>query len=126
MPDSQSGIHSRLTSAGQLLEFPPAVLRTPLGNLPVSGGGYFRLYPCRFTATCVRRINRAGHPFMFYVHPWEVDPEQPRLCSRSRIMTWRHRVNLKNTYAKLDSLLNSFRFATLTNSLSSHLEPIHP
>ena len=62
MPDSQPGIHYRATSAGHLLEFPPAVLKTPIGNIPVSGGGYFRLYPSGFTTSCIRRINRSGQP----------------------------------------------------------------
>jgi polysaccharide deacetylase family protein (PEP-CTERM system associated) len=118
MPDSEPWIHHRVTSAGPLLEFPPAVLKTRVGNVPVSGGGYFRLYPKRFTASCIRRVNRAGQPFMFYVHPWEVDPAQPKLPSSSRVKTWRHRVNLKSTYAKLDALLTRFSFGTMSDSIS--------
>ncbi len=117
MPDSEPGIHSRLTQSGQLVEFPPAVLKTRVGNVPVSGGGYFRLYPQRFTASCIRRVNGTGQPFMFYVHPWEVDPSQPKVASNSRLKTWRHRVNLKSTYSKLDSLLARFTFGTMSDAL---------
>ena len=49
-------------------------------NWPVSGGGYFRLYPAWLTCKCLARLNqRHGQPLMFYVHPWEIDPAQPRL-----------------------------------------------
>ncbi len=121
MPDSQPGIHRRETQSGTIVEFPPAVLQTRLCNIPVSGGGYFRLYPRRFTAACIKRVNRRRHPFMFYVHPWEVDPAQPRLPSSSRISTWRHRVNLHSTYAKLDCVLKRARFGTLSESIGGHL-----
>lgn len=121
MPDAQPGIHRREMQSGTIVEFPPTVLQTRLCNIPVSGGGYFRLYPRRFTSACIKRVNRRQHPFMFYVHPWEVDPAQPRLPSSSRISTWRHRVNLHSTHAKLDCVLKRARFGRLSESIGDHL-----
>jgi hypothetical protein len=85
-------------------------------NIPVSGGGYFRLYPVSWSARFLRRINeREGQPFMFYIHPWELDPDQPRVFGRWR--AWRHYVNLATTAAKLDSLLRLFRFGRMGEAL---------
>jgi polysaccharide deacetylase family protein (PEP-CTERM system associated) len=117
MPDSEAKIHQRATTAGTIIEFPPAVMQTRFGNLPVSGGGYFRLYPKRLTTHAIRKINRCGQPCMFYTHPWEIDPDQPKIPSRSRATTWRHRVNLKTTLSKLDAMLHRFQFDTMSESI---------
>src|SRR5690606_6622503 len=86
-------------------------------NLPASGGGYFRLYPGWLSSWLLSRVNGSGIPFVFYVHPWEIDPDQPRM--RAGIRTrFRHYVNLRSTECKLDQLLRRFRFGTLTESLS--------
>jgi polysaccharide deacetylase family protein (PEP-CTERM system associated) len=104
--------------AGSLWEFPPSVLRICGMNLPVSGGGYFRLYPVKFSIRCLRRINyRHRYPFMFYIHPWELDPDQPRLPT-SRRSRMRHYNNLAHTEAKLELLLRNFRFASVGEVLS--------
>src|SRR5262249_20157505 len=87
--------HPHIIREGEtaLWEFPGSVVRFCNINVPVSGGGYFRLYPLAWTARWLRQINeREGQPFMFYIHPWEIDPEQPRICGRWR--AWRHYVNL--------------------------------
>ena len=116
--DAPTEIHLIPTNGGSIWEFPPAVLKTRLGNLPISGGGYFRLYPLWLINRCVKKMNRSGQPYMFYVHPWEVDPDQPKLPSHSRVKTWRHRVNLKTTFSKLDLLLKRFQFGTMSDVLS--------
>ena len=108
----------RIDRHGQSLwEFPPSVC--PLGklNLPVAGGGYFRLYPAWLSIYCLRRINRVGRqPFMFYIHPWELDPDQPPLPAglKSR---FRHYQNLRTTVPKLEKLLASCRFGTMRAAL---------
>jgi hypothetical protein len=85
-------------------------------NFPVSGGGYFRLYPCALSRSWLARINRLhNQPFVFYIHPWEVDPEQPRLGVGSRVSRFRHYVNLSSTEAKLNRLAGSFRFGRLSD-----------
>lgn len=121
IPGAKCHIHRIETPAGPLWEFPPSVSRVGGVNLPVSGGGYFRLYPLSFTIGRLKQINRAGQPFMFYVHPWELDPDQPRLPSGSRLSRLRHRVNLATTEAKLDRLLARFRFGRVCDVLEQQV-----
>jgi polysaccharide deacetylase family protein (PEP-CTERM system associated) len=123
IPKANRRIHRIETSAGSLWEFPPAVSRVGGVNVPVSGGGYFRLYPLSLTIRCLRQINRAGQPFIFYVHPWELDPDQPRLSAGSRLSRLRHRVNLATTEAKLDRLLTRFRFGTVSQVIAAQTQP---
>jgi polysaccharide deacetylase family protein (PEP-CTERM system associated) len=118
IPDAKPYIHQVATSAGPLWEFPPSVARVAGVNLPVSGGGYFRLYPLSWTARWLKQINRRGRPFMFYIHPWELDPSQPRLSAGSRLSRIRHRVNLASTERKLDQLLSRFRFGQVGDVLA--------
>ncbi|MBN2474405.1 MAG: DUF3473 domain-containing protein [Pirellulales bacterium] len=118
IPDAEPRIHQIDTAAGPLWEFPPSVVRFPRVNLPVSGGGYFRLYPLPWTVYCLGRINRRlQQPFMFYVHPWEIDPGQPRLRAGSRVSRFRHYVNLSRTASKLERLLQTFRFGRLCEAI---------
>src|SRR5262249_53641034 len=79
--------------SGVIGEFPMPVYRRLGYPLPVGGGGYFRLYPYALTRHGLRTINGEGRPFVVYLHPWEVDPEQPRL-SPGRLKAFRHYVNL--------------------------------
>jgi len=82
----------------------------------VAGGGYFRLYPLAFTHRAILTINeRFRQPFMFYIHPWEVDPEQPRIAAPWRTR-WRHYVGLGRTADKLASLLRTWHFGTLSEA----------
>ena len=94
-----------------LVEFPPLTLRLLGGNLPVGGGGYFRLFPWRLLDFALRRANRADHPAALYLHPWEFDPDQPRVPGAGRLRTWRHRVGIRRSFAKLRRLLGRHRFA---------------
>jgi polysaccharide deacetylase family protein (PEP-CTERM system associated) len=104
--------------AGTLWEFPPPVYRCAGYPLAVGGGGWFRLYPYAVTRGCLRAVNRAGRPFAVYLHPWELDPNQPRLAP-GRMAAFRHYVNLRRTEARLMQLLVDFRFGTLSESLAS-------
>jgi succinoglycan biosynthesis protein ExoA len=110
--------------AGDLWEFPLPVQRFCGFPLPVGGGGYFRLYPYRFTHRALRRVNDCGQPFVTYLHPWEFDPEQPRLAPGG-LRAFRHYVNLGRTEARLTSLLRDFRFGTLTQALEQYATPPH-
>lgn len=115
IPNAERRVHRLATPAGEIWEFPPSVVRRAGFNLPVSGGGYFRLYPAAMTHSCLRSINRSQRqPFMFYIHPWEVDPEQPRLKVGSTVSRLRHYVNLAHTERKLRDLLGSFRFGPMS------------
>jgi polysaccharide deacetylase family protein (PEP-CTERM system associated) len=107
-----------------LTEFPIGTARVCGVNLPIGGGGYFRLSPYELTRRGIRYVNRVEHqPVMFYVHPWELDPGQPRLP-----MAPRHRfrlyVGLESQAAKLSQLLGEFRFGTAREVLEQHeLQP---
>ncbi|MHC4401508.1 MAG: XrtA system polysaccharide deacetylase [Planctomycetota bacterium] len=113
IPDAERFPHRIETEQGALWEFPPSVHRLWKWNLPVAGGGYFRLYPLGLSMRLLGRINRVEkEPFMFYIHPWELDPEQPRLPGSLR-SRFRHYQNLGTTASKLDGLLKRFRMAPL-------------
>jgi polysaccharide deacetylase family protein (PEP-CTERM system associated) len=118
IPGSPVGPHRIDRPAGSIWEFPPPVYRCVGYPLPVGGGGWFRLYPYRVTRGCLRAINRSGRPFAAYFHPWELDPDQPRL-SPGRLAEFRHYVNLGKTEGRLRRLLRDFRFATLSDALTA-------
>ena len=98
-------------SGGRIVEFPPLTVNAGVVRVPVGGGGYLRLLPGSVVRRCVAGRQRRGKPVMLYVHPWELDPDQPRLPAR-RLAEWRHRVNLRTTGQKLERLLGLFRFDT--------------
>ena len=117
MPGAPLGPHRLRRAAGELWEFPPPVWPVLGYPLPVGGGGYFRLYPYALTRRGLRSINAAGRPFAFYLHPWEVDPDQPRL-NPGWSRAFRHYVGLRRTEGRLVRLLRDFSFGTLTESLA--------
>jgi polysaccharide deacetylase family protein (PEP-CTERM system associated) len=100
--------------AGTLTEVPGSTVRVGPLNLPVAGGGYFRILPYRWTHWGISRLNQdEGKAAVFYLHPWEVDPGQPRL-SAGWLGTFRHYRNLAETEARLRSLLQDFAFDTVS------------
>ncbi len=118
IPGALSEPHEITRPAGALWEFPMAVYRAFGYPFPVGGGGYFRLYPYALTRHMLQRMNQAGRPFVVYLHPWELDPEQPRLRPR-RMSAFRHYVNLHRTEPRLNQLLRDFRFGTISDVHSS-------
>jgi polysaccharide deacetylase family protein (PEP-CTERM system associated) len=94
-----------------LLEVPVATVRMMESNWPAGGGGYFRLLPYSISRWSLRRLNDVdGQPAMFYFHPWELDPEQPRIHAAGAKARFRHYVNLKRMRPKLCRLLADFRW----------------
>jgi len=83
----------------------------------VAGGGYFRLFPYAMTKWGLTQINRSGHEFVFYLHPWEIDPEQPRIREAGALSSLRHRLNLARTRPRLARLLQEFSFTTMQDVL---------
>src|SRR5208282_4554936 len=79
-----------------LVEMPLSTIRFCGMNVPVAGGGYFRLFPYPFFRNCCRSLNREGRSLIFYLHPWELDPGQPRVNIRYQYR-FRHYVNLGKT-----------------------------
>lgn len=119
IPGATPHLHRQQTPHGTLWEFPTSVRTVGVARIPVSGGGYFRLYPIGFTCNSLQRINERGEPFVFYVHPWEIDPEQPRLRAGSWLSRQRHYLNLASTERKLHDVLRSFRFGTLGEAIAA-------
>lgn len=108
------------TAAGRLYEFPIST-RPVLGRrLPVSGGAYFRLYPYAVTSANLRWIERTKQAAVFYIHPWELDPDHPRVHFRWRARVT-HYANLRSTEPKLRRLLREFRFGPLGEVLEHEL-----
>ena len=109
------------TGMSWLTEFPIGTARICGVNLPIGGGGYFRLAPYALTRRGIRYVNTCERqPVMFYLHPWELDPDQPRV-PMSRHHRFRHYVGLQRTAAKLSQLLAEFRFGTAREVLESHV-----
>ncbi len=118
-PDAPTRIHRIETEAGPLIEFPPAIVKVFGQNVPTGGGGYFRLFPFAVTKRMLQSINSAGHPFVFYVHPWEVDPEQPRIPGAPLKSRFRHYLNLKRTTSRLHRLVRALSFAPMEDVLQN-------
>jgi polysaccharide deacetylase family protein (PEP-CTERM system associated) len=118
IPGAQVAPHPIELRAGTLWEFPPPVWHLCRRPVAVGGGGYFRLYPYVLTRHALQAINKAGRPFAVYLHPWEIDPDQPRI-SAGRLATFRHHVGLRRTEGRLHRLLSDFAFGTLSEALTS-------
>jgi polysaccharide deacetylase family protein (PEP-CTERM system associated) len=101
-----------------LMEFPISTVRLFGQNVPISGGGYFRFFPYRVAKRALARINyKERQPFMFYLHPWELDDKQPRIELLNLRSQFRHYTNLKHTEAKLRKLLEHFAFCSVRDIL---------
>ncbi|HTP45700.1 MAG TPA: XrtA system polysaccharide deacetylase [Casimicrobiaceae bacterium] len=104
---------AHLASAG-VLEVPIATVRLFRTNLPAGGGGYFRLMPYALSRWLIRRVNDADEESaVFYFHPWEIDPEQPRVKEADPKARFRHYINLERTATRLQLLLADFRWDRL-------------
>jgi polysaccharide deacetylase family protein (PEP-CTERM system associated) len=111
MPDAPRFAH-RVSSG--LLEVPVTTLRMRGRNLPSSGGGYFRLLPYALSRWMLRRVNAGdGEAAIFYFHPWEIDPGQPRVAGIDAKTRFRHYVNIPRMEARLDRLLGDFRWGRM-------------
>lgn len=114
IPDANPVPHVLTAPAGgRIVEFPISVWKRGPFKLPVAGGGYFRLFPYGITRWGLGRINAEGRAFVFYLHPWEVDPAQPRIPNTGLKTRLRHYLNLGRTEARLEELFGDFSFATM-------------
>ena len=85
-------------------------------QVPVSGGGYFRILPYWLTPAGLKQIGRRGRPFTFYLHPWEVDPGQPRIRVGA-FSRFRHYTNLGRCESRLRRVLGDFPFTSMREAL---------
>jgi polysaccharide deacetylase family protein (PEP-CTERM system associated) len=119
IPDAPRFPHRLKAANGcELAEFPLSTVMLLGRRVPVAGGGYFRLFPYSFTRRALRWINRLdGQPAMVYLHPWELDPDQPRLPV-GPLTRFRHLVNVSKTEGRLVRLLGDFAFAPAAEVLA--------
>lgn len=104
-------------SGRTLVEFPLSTASYLGMRLPVAGGGYFRLLPYWLISAGLRQVNRKASPFVFYLHPWEVDPGQPRI-EASLKSRFRHYTNLDVCESRLARLVDEFRFGRMDEVLA--------
>ncbi len=120
VPDFEPRPHVVETAAGPIYEFPISVRRLLGQMIPIGGGAYFRIYPYAVTRANLRWTERRRTPAVFYLHPWELDPDHPRVA-----FDWRarftHYVNLRKTAPRLRRLLREFSFAPLGQVLERAL-----
>lgn len=101
-------------AGASIRELPITTLRLGNRNLPIAGGGYFRLLPYAVTRWGLGRINQQEQqPFVFYLHPWEFDPQQPRMQGCSAKSKFRHYLNLGKTEGRFQRLLQDFKFGPI-------------
>lgn len=118
IPGSPTVPHVLETPTGNcLVEYPLTTFKVFGQALPVAGGGYFRLYPYWLSRFFYKRINSTGESFVFYLHPWEIDPEQPRIKA-SWLSEFRHYNNLEVCEQRLALLLKEFPFVSMREKLN--------
>ncbi|MDR1384184.1 MAG: DUF3473 domain-containing protein [Planctomycetaceae bacterium] len=117
-PNAPIEIYPIKTEAGTIWEFPPTTVSVFGKNIPTGGGGYFRIFPYWWTKMMLNRVNQTRQ-FVFYIHPWEFDPEQPHIPNAPLKSRFRHYTNLKKTSPRFQALLKSFHFAPLREVLKN-------
>ena len=113
IPDSPIDSYTVTSSGHSIAEHPVSVLPYGPFKIPVGGGGYFRIFPWWFTRWALKKIERSGRSIHFYIHPWEIDPGQPRLERLGALSRFRHYRNLDRCKDRLDRLLQTFSFGNL-------------
>jgi polysaccharide deacetylase family protein (PEP-CTERM system associated) len=122
IPDSPSAPYSIETANGNIIrEFPLTTAHVAGLSIPAAGGGYFRQFPYPVFRYLFRNASGFGQrPQMFYLHPWEIDPDQPRYRNASWFSRFRHYTNLGRCYGRLEQLLEDFRFGTVSESYNAY------
>jgi len=103
----------------RIVEFPISTFKFFRYNMPFSGGGYFRLLPYWVVKRGLIEQNKLHRPAIFYLHPWEFDPDQPRLMNLPRRVRFPHYINLDKTEERLRKLLSEFKFSSLGNAIQN-------
>lgn len=108
------------SSGAQLTEFPLTTAKVLGQSVPAAGGGYFRQYPYALSRWLFERASLGqSKPQIFYLHPWEIDPDQPRVPNASWFSNFRHYTNLKRCLPRLERMISDFEFGTISQSLGS-------
>lgn len=118
IPDAKLLPHRLRTPNGnQIIEFPLTTSSLFGMKLPAAGGGYFRLYPYALSKYLLTKVQKSNRPIVFYLHPWEIDSEQPRVKA-GVLSTFRHYNNLDKCETRLGKLLEDFSFSTMADVLT--------
>lgn len=127
IPDANRFPGTFTCTNGTLWEFPLSTIPLKIAGkqyrLPIAGGGYLRLFPAWVVSSAIKRINtRENEPAVLYFHPWELDPDQPRIKAgiKSR---FRHYLNLDKTEGKLRKILSELQFGTMSSVLALYSKP---
>ena len=114
-PYRLSSLDTKMDGKGDFFEFPPATYRIPIlrKNIPIAGGFYLRLFPYRWIKYGIESVNREKQPAVCYLHPWEIDPKQPKIESYK----WWHYYNLDKTEKRFRRLLRDFKFISIKEYL---------
>ena len=123
-PNAKKEIHELLTASGKITEFPPSAWHIKKLNLPI-GGGYFRIFPWAISKRAIHEVRKSSRPAMFYVHPWEVDPDQPRIRGTGWKSQFRHYTGLRSTHSRLEKMLKTVSFASMSQVIQAS-EMINP
>lgn len=112
------GIAHLSMAAGKIWEISPSTLNLWGFQVPVAGGGYFRLFPYATSKTLLQTLEKQGVNLVIYLHPWEIDPEQPRMDG-SWLSQFRHYLNLHKMEKRLTALVGDFQFGSIAEVLGS-------
>jgi len=108
------------TAAPGLIEFPISTVKKFGRNIPAGGGGFFRLYPYGVSKWAINTLNRVdGEQSIFYFHPWEIDPEQPRQNNLPLKTRFRHYLNLNRAESRLKKLLRDFNWVRMDSFIET-------
>lgn len=119
IPQAPRFPHWIMTKNGsKILEFPISTVRILGKNIPIAGGAYFRIFPYQLIGSGIKSLNRKKQAVIFYLHPWEIDPEHPKIKLPRRI-SLTHYYNLSHTEAKFKNLLRDFKFIPLKKVLEN-------
>jgi polysaccharide deacetylase family protein (PEP-CTERM system associated) len=125
-PDAPRFAH-RPSGTQRLWEYPISTIRIAGRNIPCGGGGYFRFAPYAAFSRAIAHINKREHqPAVFYLHPWEVDPDQPRPAGVKLKSRLRHYLNLSRTVPRLTRLLRDFRWDRMDRVFANTREATPP
>ncbi|MGC1306616.1 MAG: polysaccharide deacetylase family protein [Phormidesmis sp.] len=128
IPGYSQNIHLAQTVSGSIIEIPMSV-RSACGLLlPISGGGFFRLYPFSLIRSNFSYLERDNRPGIFYIHPWELDPDRP-LGDQTLVQRAKNKIGIQSTQPKLRKLLDHFCFGTIrevaSTALRAETQPLH-
>jgi polysaccharide deacetylase family protein (PEP-CTERM system associated) len=125
IPHANPFCHRLETESGPLWEVPPSTFALGRMRIPIAGGGYFRFFPYRVLRALLKRVEGQRVPLVMYLHPWELDPQQPRIQG-SQLSQFRHYHNLDKTERRLIQLLQDFKFGPIREAIAPIADMMTP